>query len=121
MKQKRPKLDHQQLDLYESEHQKELLARGNKRSSQELSPKIRKILEKLQKDFQEEKPFLIYSRHTSFKGEPCDNCGSRQLVHGEGRYIGGGDEDDVENGSPCLFLCGACLNKLEKVFDMMME
>ena len=89
-------------------------------SSEELSPKIQKILKKLQKEFQEKKPFLIYSRHTSFNGEPCDNCGSRQLIHGEGRYIAGGDED-VENGPPRLFLCGVCLNKLETVFDMMME
>jgi hypothetical protein len=65
----------------------------------ELSPKIWRLLKKMQKDFQEEKPPLTYCRNTSFDGEPCDNCGSRKLIHGEGRYIAGGDED-VQNGPP---------------------
>jgi hypothetical protein len=89
-----------------------------KEKPEELSSKILGLLKKMQKDLQEEKPPLIYCRHTSFDGEPCDNCGSHKLIHGEGRYIARGDD---ENGSPVLYLCGACLDKLEKYFDMMME
>ncbi len=59
--------------------------------------------------------YLHFTRHTQFKGEPCDICGGTKLIHGIGRYISFDEdrEDDI-----AVFICGYCLKHLEEDWDI---
>jgi len=76
--------------------------------------KIKRILTKQQKIQRTNKPFITYTRNQMWKGEPCDFCGSKEGIHKvEGRYVAGSSEDGT-----LIYLCGLCVKKLEKLFEV---
>lgn len=87
----------------------------------------KKVLKTWEKEKTEEdgneKPVGLYCRHSSWKGEPCDNCGCTASPYDVGgRYIIGGepDSDGYIDKHP-LLVCGNCLEKLKALFDLGME
>jgi hypothetical protein len=85
--------------------------------NEKFSSKILDFLKVQQNEQQTSKPMLSYSRHVSWKGERCDNCGTRDMPSVVmGRYVGGYEEDGT-----LLLFCDRCLNKLETIFEMEME
>ncbi len=71
----------------------------------------------------DEKPYVDFSRNTSWAGESCRFCGSSTSIHEVGgRYIACDWDEDMEvvPGSQWFF-CGNCLERLEKQCEMVME
>jgi len=78
----------------------------------------KEILENARKIQQTSKPFISYTRNTTWKGQPCIICGSKIGIHEvKGRYVAGDKETN-----DLMFICGICLEKhLEKDFEADME
>lgn len=94
----------------------------NQRDFLELTPEIIKILEKWLA-YKRQNYLEFYCRHSSWKSQPCDNCGSVASPYDVGgRYIIGGepDSDGYIDKHP-LLVCGNCLDKLNVLFDLEME
>jgi len=59
------------------------------------------------------KGLIPFTRNSTFNGEPCEVCGSKELVYGEGRYIIFDDNSPVE-----IFFCGKCLQELVGKYNL---
>ena len=70
---------------------------------------------------------IPYTRHTQFipDGSPaCLFCESKELIHGEGRYIIFDFMDELPEKDKKLaevFFCGRCLNMLEEEVKLNMD
>ena len=86
----------------------------------DVEKKILKLKESISTDrglFDGDMPMIAFSRHTTWNGEPCHFCNSKEgIKEVQGRYISETEFEDLK----VIFFCGDCHEKLDYYFEMEM-